>query len=123
MSATVTENPVTSTIQRDYLHDYQIRLTGGVEEAFARPNDDAPTPAAENPPGWDDQHRQVPPYRPVNRHLDRGDRAWGSNGIEATFVYLMLNGCWLQEVGSWLWGSTGGRVNKHIFRAKVGGEI
>ncbi|KDN71018.1 putative X-Pro dipeptidyl-peptidase C-terminal non-catalytic domain-containing protein [Colletotrichum sublineola] len=96
MSSTVTEAPVTSTIQQDYLHDYQIRLTGGIEEAFARRNEDAPTPAAEYPPGWYDQHRQVPPYRPVNRNLDLADRPWGSNGIESTFVYLMMNGCWLQ---------------------------
>ncbi|KAK2065741.1 hypothetical protein LY76DRAFT_558789 [Colletotrichum caudatum] len=123
MSATVTENPVTSTIQQDYLHDYQIRLTGGIEEAFARPNEDAPAPAAEYPPGWHDRHRQVPPYRPVNRHLDLADRPWGSNGIETPFVYLMLNGCWLQEIASTFWRATVGRVNKTLFRAKVGGEI
>ncbi|GKT50279.1 uncharacterized protein ColSpa_10460 [Colletotrichum spaethianum] len=108
MSATVTENPVTSTIQQDYLHDYQIRLTGGVEEAFARGNEDAPAPAAEYPPGW---------------NMDLADRPWGSNGVESAFVYLMLNGCWLQGVTNWLWRTTGGRVNKDYFRFKVGGEI
>ncbi|KAK1657571.1 hypothetical protein BDP55DRAFT_685116 [Colletotrichum godetiae] len=123
MSATVTENPVTTTIQRDHLHDYQIRLTGGVEEAFARGNADAPSPAAVNPPGWYDQHRQVPPYRPANANMDIADRPWGSNGIESAFVYVMLNGCWLQGVTNWLWRSTGGRVNKDYFRFKVGGEI
>lgn len=98
MSATITDNPITTTIQQDYLHDYQIRLSGGVEEAFSRSNEDSPPPAAENPPDWYDQHRQVPPYRPVNRNLDIADRPWGSNGVESAFVFVMLNGCWLKGV-------------------------
>ncbi|WYZ38997.1 hypothetical protein EsH8_III_000911 [Colletotrichum jinshuiense] len=123
MSATITDNPVTTTIQQDYLHDYQIRLSGGVEEAFSRSNEDSPPPAAENPPDWYDQHRQVPPYRPVNRNLDIADRPWGSNGVESAFVFVMLNGCWLKGMANWFWRSTGGKVNENYFRAKVGGEI
>jgi len=115
--------PISTSEDTTAQNDYQIRLTGGIEEAFARRNEDAPAPAAEYPPGWYDQHRQVPPYRPVNRNLDLADRPWGSNGIESTFVYLMMNGCWLQGIASWLWRGTGGRVNKSLFRAKVGGEI
>ncbi|EQB52073.1 hypothetical protein CGCSCA5_v014846 [Colletotrichum siamense] len=123
MSATTTDNPITTTVRQDYLHDYSIRLTGGVEEAYARPSRDAPLPAVENPPDWYDQHRQVPPYRPINRELDVADRPWGSNRIENGFVFVMLNGCWIQGVTNWLWRSTGGKVNQTYWRAKVGGEI
>ncbi|GJC88186.1 hypothetical protein ColLi_11024 [Colletotrichum liriopes] len=118
MSATVTENPVTSTIQQDYLHDYQIRLTGGSRKR--------------SPEATKTRRRQQPStrpagttstVRPVNRNLDLADRPWGSNGVESAFVFLMLNGCWLQGVTNWLWRTTGGRVNKDYFRFKVGGEI
>ncbi|OLN95459.1 hypothetical protein CCHL11_09453 [Colletotrichum chlorophyti] len=123
MSVTATDNSITTTAQRDYLHDYQIRLTGDVEEAFSRGNGDAPRPVAENPAGWYDQHRHVPPYRPANRNRDLADRPWGSNGVESAFVFVMLNGCWLQGVSNWLWRSTGGKINDTYFRFKVGGEI
>ncbi|KAF6845344.1 hypothetical protein CMUS01_00115 [Colletotrichum musicola] len=123
MSATTTDNPVTTALQQDYLHDYTIRLTGGVEEAYARPSRDAPRPTVENPPDWYDQHRQVPPHRPVNRNLDLAVRPWGSNGVESGFVFVMLNGCWLQGISNWLWRNTGGKLNESYWRFKVGGEI
>jgi len=104
MSVTTTDNPVTTTLQHDYLQDYNIRLTGGdqvhaTEQHSAPPNtDNRPPEIVENPPGWDDQHRDVPPYRPVNTNLDREQRPWGSNPIESAFVFHMLHGVWLNSV-------------------------
>jgi hypothetical protein len=104
MSATATDNPITTTLQHDYLKDYNIRLTGGdqvhaTEIHPAPPNtDNHPSQTVENPPGWDDQHRDVPPYRPVNTNLDREQRPWGSNAVESAFVFTMLHGVWLNSV-------------------------
>lgn len=104
MSATTTDNPITTTLQHDYLQDYNIRLTGGdqvraTELHPAQPNtDNRPSRTVENPPGWDDQHRDVPPYRPVNTNLDREQRPWGSNPVESAFVFHMLHGVWLNSV-------------------------
>lgn len=98
MSATTTDNPITTTLQHDYLQDYNIRLTGG-DQLPAQPNtDNHPSRIVENPPGWDDQHRDVPPYRPVNTNLDREQRPWGSNPVESAFVFHMLHGVWLNSV-------------------------
>lgn len=105
MSVTTTDNPITTSIQQDYLQDYNIRLTGSSDSVEATelhpapPNtDNLPLHNVENPPDWDDQHRDVPPYRPVNRNLDREQRPWGSNPIESAFVFHMLHGVWLNSV-------------------------
>ena len=107
MSVTTTDNPITTTIQQDYLHDYNIRLTGGsdsveaTQQPPAPPNtDNRPSPRVENPAGWQDQHRDVPPYRPVNRNLDREQRPWGSNPVESAFVFHMLSGVAVNSVST-----------------------
>ena len=108
---------VTATItQQDVLRDYTIRLTAGEltstsrrdDEPSTRTGDLPPTAAAaaaaaeqqhyENPPGWDTEHRQVPPYRPVNMELDHGSRPWGSNPVESVIVFAMMHGVWLKGV-------------------------
>ncbi len=53
-----------------------------------------------NPPGWYDQHRQVPPYRPVNHNLDFEQRPVASSPVGAAFVGHLFAGVWLQAV-SW----------------------
>ncbi|KAB5563072.1 hypothetical protein GE09DRAFT_1219654 [Coniochaeta sp. 2T2.1] len=110
MSATTTDNAVTTTLQADHLQDYNIRLTGGgggdstqLQQRPAGPNTDNRPPqqgAVENPSWWDDEHRQVPPYRPVNRNLDLEQRPWGSNPVESAFVFHMLHGVWLNSVSN-----------------------
>lgn len=103
MSATTLDNPITTTIQREYLHDYDIHLTGDNNAAPAPPNTDnaRPQPVG-NPPDWDDDHRGVPPYRPINTELDLEQRPWGSNGFESAFVAIMLHGVMAVAVSSLL---------------------
>lgn len=108
MSVTTTDNPITTTLQQDYLQDYNIRLTGGSSSSdnelsghqthISPPNTDNHPQAVQNPSGWYDQHRDVPPYRPVNTNLDREQRPWGSNAVESAFVFHMLHGVWLNSV-------------------------
>lgn len=146
---TTTETPITHTVAST-LQDYEIHLTGEQDLPPRHvwvPLTDHYAPPADNPEGWEDSFRGVPHYRPVNTRLDRDSRPWGSNGVEAGFVFLMLNGVWLtgvslilpssgfsrsplpvltdvhRQVSNWLWRSTGGRINKNIFRWKVGGEF
>lgn len=112
MSATTLDNPITTTLHRDYLQDYNIRLTGSRTTAAQQADADAqgqgqgapssaensPLPAAANPPGWYDEHRQVPPHRPINAHLSREERPWGTNPMERAFIVHMLGGVWLTAV-------------------------
>jgi hypothetical protein len=96
MTTTVTET------SQEHLRDYDIHLssrsgsTGTSLPAGGRSL--ASPPVVENPPNWYDQHRQVPPFRPVNRSLDRASRPYGSNPVESAFVFHMMHGVWLRGV-------------------------
>jgi hypothetical protein len=50
-----------------------------------------------NPPSWPTDHRDVPPYRPVNRQLDRSTRS-AENNVLALFITTMLSGCHILAV-------------------------
>jgi len=103
MSVTTTDNPITLQLQH-VLQDYEIRLTG---EGNGAPV--APVRLAiqvENPPGWPQNYRRVPPYRPINRNLDWEQRPDGTNPIERAFIFTMLHGVWLNAV----------RVKVHLLR-------
>lgn len=97
MSATTSDNPLTTTIDRQVLQDYDIHLTGD-DETVAPPNTDNQPPLASNPPGWATEHRGVPPYRPINTRLDRSQRPWGASPVTTAFVYTMMHGVWLVGV-------------------------
>lgn len=48
---------------------------------------------------WPTNHyRRVPPYRPINRHLDFAQRPSGASPGESVFVEVMLHGVWLTAV-------------------------
>lgn len=85
------------------LQDYTIRLTSAADIPSQPSSPDAsPAEPFQNPPGWHDEHRQVPPYRPINRNLDRSLRPWGSDGPETAFVMNMFTGVWVIAVGHFL---------------------
>lgn len=97
MSATTTDNPISTTLYRaaqaDHLHDYEIRLTSDGETPASPNTDNRPSiSTVPNPPGWDDEHRGVPPYRPINRNLDFSQRPWGGNPVGHAFVFTMFTG-------------------------------
>jgi hypothetical protein len=51
-----------------------------------------------NPPSWPTDHRRVPPYRPINRNLDRSARPSGHNFTLFVFINTMLGGCHILAV-------------------------
>jgi hypothetical protein len=51
-----------------------------------------------NPPSWPMVHRRVPPYRPINRNLDRSARPAGYNFALFVFINTMLGGCHILAV-------------------------
>lgn len=138
MSVTTTQNPVAySTLS--VLADYDLHHSGEAgEEGVAAPSPH-PVPAHEEPANWDDSHRRVPEYRPINRELDLSERRVYNNGVERAFITVMLHGVWLQAVRTqlcmfapWLlttpqslssaWRATGGRISDNVFKYKIGGE-
>lgn len=90
MSATAT----TTTQSLSVLADYEVHHSG-VEQHYATVN---PAPSSTQPANWPSYHRRMPAYRPTNRNLDRIDRPAGSNGVEFTFIQVMLHGVWLNAV-------------------------
>lgn len=97
--------------QQVYLRDYAIRSTddrpssresvASSSLSSAASSFDSPSrPAIPNPPGWDTEHRQVPPYRPVNTQLDHDSRPWGSNPVESVIIFAMMHGVWVKGVSS-----------------------
>lgn len=43
-------------------------------------------------PDWANHYRRIPPYRPVNRNLDQGQRRVYQNGAERAFITIMFLG-------------------------------
>ncbi|KAK0643006.1 hypothetical protein B0T16DRAFT_459200 [Cercophora newfieldiana] len=116
-------NTRTSLLQQEALRDYTIQLTGGSDVTASEPSPAASTPAAvQNPPSWETEYREVPPYRPVNTQLDRASRPWGSNGVENVIIFAMFQGVWLKSSVAWLWRKTGGRFDSETFSTTIGGE-
>jgi hypothetical protein len=67
-------------------------------EAVPGPMSDQHAPESmNNPLSWTADHRGVPPYRPVNRHLDRSTRS-AENNVLAVFITTMLGGCHILAV-------------------------
>lgn len=47
---------------------------------------------AHNPAGWPDDYRRIPPYRPINRHLDQSQRRVYTSLGERAFLTIMFTG-------------------------------
>ncbi|KAI1616157.1 hypothetical protein EDD37DRAFT_98434 [Exophiala viscosa] len=125
MSVTTTSNPLTQTLLLA-LTDYDLHHSGDPENP-QRPADPNTTPSAttltqQNPAWWPNDHRRIPPHRPINRELDRDLRPGGTNVVEQAFIYTMLRGVQVQANVSTAWRTTGGQLNDHIFRTPIGGE-
>lgn len=43
-------------------------------------------------PEWPDHYRRIPPYRPVNRNLEQGERRVYTSGAERAFITMMFIG-------------------------------
>ncbi|KAL8420571.1 hypothetical protein RB594_003385 [Gaeumannomyces avenae] len=107
-----------STVLADYdvYHSGQTaEETGGLAPITAAAHD--------NPPGWDISHRRVPLYRPINRHLDQGQRAVFQNNGERAFITVLFTGVVVNALVARLWRATGGRINDSIFKYPLGGEM
>ena len=101
MSVTTSTNTTTQSVLH-VLAEYDLHHSGNpANSSEAAP----PNPRREqdisssNPPGWDQGHNRVPPYRPINRNLDMEMRPGGANVPEAIFIATLLNGVSLNAVG------------------------
>uniref|UniRef100_A0A093UKI5 Uncharacterized protein n=1 Tax=Talaromyces marneffei PM1 TaxID=1077442 RepID=A0A093UKI5_TALMA len=57
-------------------------------------------------PEWANHYRRIPPYRPVNRNLNQGERRVYINDAERAFITIMFLGV----------------RNNAVFGYKIGGE-
>lgn len=127
MSVTTTANPLTGRTL-EVLGDYELHHSGSSPSQSAGPRSDRsnstastqpstqasiPNPRVDtaqetvNPPGWPDDHRRVPAYRPIDRNLDYEQRTAGLNGPEYVFIQSMLTGVRLNAVSYVSWARRG----------------
>lgn len=122
MQATLTEIPNDPSSISTVLADYDVHHSGQSTEEAGGPA--LSTAAAHNnPPGWDVSHRRVPPYRPINRHLDQSQRAVYQNNGERAFIKVLFTGVVINAFVARLWRATGGKINDSIFKYPLGGEM
>lgn len=90
---TTTTQPNTFSV----LSDYELHHSG--TESPQPPQVPQPQPQLQpQPENWPSNHRRIPPFRPINRQLDRSQRPAGSNAPEFVFIQAMLHGVWLNAV-------------------------
>ena len=75
-----------------------VETPNGIPESRSQ-EEETQTPVT-NPPSWPTDHRRMPPYRPINRNLDRTTRPAGDNAVLFMFINTMLGGCGLLAVMS-----------------------
>ena len=76
---------------RHYLADYQLHHSQP-ENPISAPAPNEQKPLLENnPPGWEDQWRSVPAYRPAQNQLDE-QRTTYTSEVERNFVRVMFGG-------------------------------
>ncbi|PWY90704.1 hypothetical protein BO70DRAFT_306857 [Aspergillus heteromorphus CBS 117.55] len=112
----------TTTTTLSILSDYEVHHTGADSQPQFQTQLPVPAPSPPQPANWPTNHRRIPAYRPVNRHLDYNERAAGGSLGEYVFIQTMLHGVWLNATVARLWRFTGGRINDRIFQYKIGGE-
>ncbi|KAL4861438.1 hypothetical protein BDV12DRAFT_180289 [Aspergillus spectabilis] len=114
--ATTTQTATGASLE-ETLADYAIHVSRPV--SINPPSSHGqPLPA---PLNWPSDHRRIPPPRPVNTNLDLSTRAT-RNAAEAIFVFMMLNGCYINASAAWLWRRTGERITDKFWRYRIGGE-
>lgn len=124
--------------------DYAIQVTGNPELELAQSTRQHQSQKQRQL--WklsENEYRQVPPYRPINKFLDKKSRPWGSNRVESVFVFTMFQGVWIKSVSclclvfcdggdliflqtvAWLWRvmSRTFNISERVFEHRVGGEI
>ncbi|RDW85614.1 hypothetical protein BP5796_03939 [Coleophoma crateriformis] len=109
---------VTAEQLSDVLQDYQIHLTGG--ESI--PVQQSHSAVVGNPANWPTDRNRIPPYRPINRHLDMEQRPLGSNAFENAFLFAMFSGVVANASIAKFWGKTLGPVFPGLFKYSIGGE-
>ncbi|KAL1582225.1 hypothetical protein WHR41_09074 [Cladosporium halotolerans] len=120
MSVTTTAN-ARMVATRHYLADYELHHSQP-ENPISAPAPNEQKPLSENnPPGWEDQWRRVPAYRPAQNQLDE-QRTTYTSEVERNFVRVMFGGVSMMASASQIWRATGGRINSDFFKHKVGGE-
>ena len=86
----------TTTVSQSVLHvlaDYELTHSPEHPRRPELPNAREDLSAeVSNPATWPEDHRRVPPHRPIDYNLDRDLRPGGLNPIEALFIATMLNG-------------------------------
>ncbi|KAK3899140.1 hypothetical protein C8A05DRAFT_18386 [Staphylotrichum tortipilum] len=120
-ATTTTTQSVTSYPLRAVLADYELHISEPRTASAASPGASS-QPRVQNPPGWSQDHRSVPPYRPINRDLDRDQIMVYQNNVERTFVTTMFFGIRVVTAAHRTWCATGGKINDRLFRYEVGGE-
>ncbi|KAF5694574.1 x-pro dipeptidyl-peptidase c-terminal non-catalytic domain-containing protein [Fusarium globosum] len=122
MSTTTRTLPPSSAGLQTVLADYELKYTTATATRQETGRTTGPTTVAtQNPPGWDESHRRVPAYRPVDPGRLTPDRTATRNRVEATFIALVFMGVQAQADWHTIWRATGEKVFGPL-NCVIGGE-
>jgi hypothetical protein len=102
MSRTATLTSTTESQARlrvvGYPSDYEVHHSN-TSPSLDNETHDEPQSTSQQPvnvnsegPEWANHYRRIPPYRPVNRNLNQGERRVYINGAERAFITMMFLG-------------------------------
>ncbi|KAF9768969.1 hypothetical protein IL306_013670 [Fusarium sp. DS 682] len=120
MSTTTRTLPPSSAGLQTVLADYELKYTTATRQETRRTTG-LTTVAPQTPPGWDESHRRVPAYRPVDPGRLTPDRNTTRNMVEATFIRLLFMGVQAQADWHAIWRATGEKVFGPL-NCAIGGE-
>lgn len=84
-----------------YPSDYEVHHSNTSPSAHSPDNEtqdelpsssQQPTDVDREGPEWANHYRRIPPYRPINRNLNQGERRVYLNGAERAFITMMFLG-------------------------------
>lgn len=92
-----------------YPSDYEVHHSNTPSSPLSNDSetqDELPSTSEQPPdvnsesPEWPNHYRRIPPYRPVNRNLNQGERRVYINAAERAFITMMFLGVANNAVGS-----------------------
>uniref|UniRef100_A0A0B7K413 Uncharacterized protein n=1 Tax=Bionectria ochroleuca TaxID=29856 RepID=A0A0B7K413_BIOOC len=116
---------VTDTVTENHrvLRDYRLYHSRGETIITENVNgENTNLSRSVQPPGWDTTHRRVPPYRPADRERSQEEYNVYTSNVERAFITTMFTGVLINATMAKVWGASGGRINRNIFKYRVGGE-
>jgi hypothetical protein len=94
------------TLAQNYPNDYKVYESNVIASNYTGSSEQTqiqtPRLPHRNPPNWPNNHRRIPPHRPINRNLDQSQRRVYTSLGERVFLTMMFTGLEVNVVSGFL---------------------